>query len=162
MNKLDFQTCSRNRTHLYEGDSLWAHIHGFLGLKVKVKLLSRVPLFATPWTVAYQVLPSMGFSRQEYWSGLPFPSLRVRMWTNPFLEGALWLEGYHLIHPNADGHIIEKECHHIWFLGRWCWQVKSEGFSRTGDVPWSWLTARLHPWFLTCCLLKWWTNEYIC
>ena len=36
--------------------------------------LSRVRLFATPWTVAYQALPSMGFSRQEYWSGLPFPS----------------------------------------------------------------------------------------
>ena len=31
-------------------------------------------LFATPWTVAYQAPPSMGFSRQEYWSGLPFPS----------------------------------------------------------------------------------------
>ena len=43
-------------------------------LKVRVKLLSRVRLFATPWTVAYQVLPSMGFSRQEYWSRLPFPS----------------------------------------------------------------------------------------
>ena len=39
-----------------------------------VKLLSRVRLFATPWTVAYQVPPSMGFSRHEYWSGLPFPS----------------------------------------------------------------------------------------
>ena len=42
--------------------------------KVKVKSLSRVQLFVTPWTVAYQALPSMGFSRQEYWSGLPFPS----------------------------------------------------------------------------------------
>jgi len=40
----------------------------------KVKLLSHVRLFATPWTVAYQAPPSMGFSRQEYWSGLPFPS----------------------------------------------------------------------------------------
>ena len=39
-----------------------------------VKLLSRVPLFATPWTVAYQAPPSMGFSRQECWSRLPFPS----------------------------------------------------------------------------------------
>ena len=39
-----------------------------------VKSLSRVRLFVTPWTVAYQALPSMGFSRQEYWSGLPFPS----------------------------------------------------------------------------------------
>ena len=42
--------------------------------KVKVKSLSHVRLFATPWTVTYQVPPSMGFSRQEYWSGLPFPS----------------------------------------------------------------------------------------
>ena len=39
----------------------------------KVKLLSRVQLSATPWTVAYQAPPSMGFSRQEYWSGVPFP-----------------------------------------------------------------------------------------
>ena len=38
------------------------------------KLLSRVRLFATPWSVAHQVPPSMGFSRQEYYSGLPFPS----------------------------------------------------------------------------------------
>ena len=43
-------------------------------MKLKVKLLSCVQLFATPWTVAYQAPPSMGFSRQEYWSGLPFPS----------------------------------------------------------------------------------------
>jgi len=43
-------------------------------LKVKVKSLSRVQLFATLWTVAHQAPPSMGFSRQEYWSGLPFPS----------------------------------------------------------------------------------------
>ena len=42
--------------------------------KVKMKSLSRFWLFATPWTVAYQAPPSMGFSRQEYWSGLPFPS----------------------------------------------------------------------------------------
>ena len=42
--------------------------------KAKVKLLSRVRLFVTPWTVAYQAPPSVGFSRQEYWSGLPFPS----------------------------------------------------------------------------------------
>ena len=42
-------------------------------VKVKVKSLSCVRLFVTPWTVAYQAPPSMGFSRQEYWSGLPFP-----------------------------------------------------------------------------------------
>ena len=39
----------------------------------EVKLLSRVRLFETQWTVAYQAPPSMGFSRQEYWSGVPFP-----------------------------------------------------------------------------------------
>ena len=48
--------------------------------KVKVKSLSRVQLFAIPWTAAYQAPPSMGFSRQEYWSGVPSPS--------PFLEVA--------------------------------------------------------------------------
>ena len=39
-----------------------------------MKSLSRVRLFATPWTVALQAPPSMGLSRQKYWSGLPFPS----------------------------------------------------------------------------------------
>ena len=42
--------------------------------KVKVKSLSHARLLATPWTAAYQAPPSMGFSRQEYWSGLPLPS----------------------------------------------------------------------------------------
>ena len=42
--------------------------------KVKVKSLSCVQFFVTPWTVAYHAPPSIGFSRQEYWSGLPFPS----------------------------------------------------------------------------------------
>ena len=44
------------------------------GVKVKVKSLSCVQLFVMLWTVAHQAPPSMGFSRQEYWSGLPFPS----------------------------------------------------------------------------------------
>ena len=41
---------------------------------MKVKSLSRVQLSATPWTVTHQAPPSMGFSRQEYWSGVPLPS----------------------------------------------------------------------------------------
>jgi len=48
--------------------------YGGGGLVAKVKSLSRVQLFATLWTVAHQASPSMGFSRQEYWGGLPFPS----------------------------------------------------------------------------------------
>ena len=43
--------------------------------KVKVKSLSRAGLLATPWTAAHQAPPSVGFSRQEYWSGVPLPSL---------------------------------------------------------------------------------------
>ena len=45
--------------------------------KVKVKSLSRLRLLATPGTAAYQAPPSMGFSRQEYWSGVPLPSLQL-------------------------------------------------------------------------------------
>ena len=41
---------------------------------MKAKSLSRIPLLATPWTATYQAPPSMGFSRQEYWSGVPLPS----------------------------------------------------------------------------------------
>ena len=47
--------------------------------KVKVKSLSRVRFLATPWTVAYQAPPPMGFPRQEYWSGVPLPSLPAFM-----------------------------------------------------------------------------------
>ena len=48
--------------------------------KVKVKSLSRAWLLATPWTAAYQAPPSKGFSRQEYWSGVPLPSLKGIPW----------------------------------------------------------------------------------
>ena len=50
----------------------------FLLQCMKVKLLSHVRLFSTPWPAAYQAPPSMGFSRQEYWSGVPSPSPRQR------------------------------------------------------------------------------------
>ena len=52
----------------------WEHGSLFTSQKVKVKTLSHVQLFVTPWTVAYQASSSMGFSRQEYRSGLSFPS----------------------------------------------------------------------------------------
>ena len=58
-------------SHLFKNFPQFVVIHT---VKVKVKLLSHVQLFATPWTVAYQDPLSMGFSRQEYWSGLLFPS----------------------------------------------------------------------------------------
>ena len=59
--------------------------------KVKVKSLSPVRLFATPWTAAHQAPPSMGFSRQEYWSGVPLPSpvssLQIRNWSSIHFHG---------------------------------------------------------------------------
>ena len=57
--------------------------------RVKVKSLSRVRLLATPWTAAYPAPPSMGFSRQEYWSGVPLPSPK-RGHTNPKLRHSGW------------------------------------------------------------------------
>ena len=60
---------------------------------VKVKSLSRVRLLATPWTAAHQAPLSMGFSRQEYWSGVPLPSpstpRRVRI-----IDAAMWSSSY--------------------------------------------------------------------
>ena len=58
------------------GENTGVGCHFFLQcMKVKVKSLSRVRLLATPWTAAYQAPPSMGFSRQESWSGVPLPSV---------------------------------------------------------------------------------------
>ena len=57
--------------------------------KVKVKSLSRVRLLATPWTAAYQAPPSMGFSRQEYWSGVPLLSLYAPLMTDYILVAQL-------------------------------------------------------------------------
>ena len=59
---------------LYFGTSLVAQMVKNLPANAGVKSLSRVQLFATPWTVVYQAPLSMGYSRQECWSGLPFPS----------------------------------------------------------------------------------------
>ena len=66
---------------------------------MKMKSLSRVRLLATPWTAAYQVPQSMGFSRQEYWSGVPLPSpiwgiVRVNFQKVTYLDP--WKPPWHL------------------------------------------------------------------
>ena len=58
--------------------------------KVKVKSLSRIQLPATPWTAACQAPPSTGFSRQEYWSGVPFPSPRSGCRMDSIAAWDLW------------------------------------------------------------------------
>ena len=60
---------------------------------MKVKSSSRVQLLATPWTAAYQAPPSMGFSRQEYWSGLPLPSPKEKKGC----INCLVINSYHLV-----------------------------------------------------------------
>ena len=83
--------------------------------KVKVKLLSHVQPLATPWTAAYQAPLSMGFSRQEYWSGVPLPS--------PFTEA------YTLVKCVGGGRadiflncLLYAKCFSFW---TWCFWLRS-------------------------------------
>ena len=75
-NPMDRGTWQATFHGVTESDMMeWLTLSHLLGWKwSEVKSLSHVRLFVTPWTVAHQASPSMGFSRQEYWSGLPFPS----------------------------------------------------------------------------------------
>ena len=77
--------------------------------KVKVKSLSRVWLLATPWTAAYQAPPSMEFSRQEYWSGVPFPSLL------DILEGTK----ENLIQPSENNYAYDFDIFFFNFFYHW-------------------------------------------
>ena len=93
---------------------------------VKVKSLSRVRLLATPWTAAHQAPPSVGFSRQEYWSGVPLPSL---------------------VHCSREYQISQRDnnCIEIWRKGA----TVGEYSSKRGDVEehewWSWCRMGLKP-----------------
>ena len=94
------------------------------GIKVKVnmKLLSRIQLFSTLWTVAYQAPPPMGFSRQEYWSGFPFPSPedlpnpRIEPWSLILQADTLPSEppGNELINLISDSSAFSKSSLYIW------------------------------------------------
>ena len=70
---------------------------------MKVKSLSHVRLCATPWTAAYQAPPSMGFSRQEYWSGVPLPS-PTGEGSHSLFQGTFLAQGWNpsLLHWQAD------------------------------------------------------------
>ena len=73
----------------------------FVGMSIKwVKSFSRVRLFATPWTAAYQASLSMGFSRQEYWSGLPFPS--------PMHESEKWQRSRSVVSDSLRPHGLQS------------------------------------------------------
>ena len=85
--------------------------------KVKVKSLSRVRLLATPWTIAHQAPPSMGFSRQEYWSGVPSPS-PIPLTNNTHIAS---------FHPSGDHHSTlslkkRRKSYHM-YPNKWTWRT---------------------------------------
>ena len=118
--------------------------------KVKVKSLSHVWFFSTPWTAAHQAPPSMGFSRQEYWSGLPLPSLTT--WTSKRQMGngpldTWWIHFFKrngLFSPllsrqwNEMG-LCQSKVHASEGLRdlRICWSVKGGSWIRGGCFLWA-------------------------
>ena len=98
--------------------------------KVKVKSLSRVRLLATPWTGAHQAPPSMGFSRQEYWSGVPLPSPMTNLDTikkhkHHFANKGPYSQSYGF----SSSHVQMRELNEKegWLPKNWCfWTVVLE------------------------------------
>ena len=103
--------------------------------KVKVKSLSRVRLFTTPWTAAYQAPPSMGFSRQEYWSGVPLPSPHK---VTILAQSDYCKKKYHILGDLEYKYLFltvrrlespRSRCWQIWCLERTCFLVHTLFFS---------------------------------
>jgi len=144
--------------------------------KVKVKSLSCVPLLVTPWTAAYQAPPPMGFSRQEYWSGVPLPSPMAHTTTIilSLSPQILWAERshvcvytfsfevMHLALRSHNGHILNTSCHLFnikhWlftFCTAWprsppkhsCFMINGSEFFITPQVKkWSCMDVRVGLW----------------
>ena len=116
--------------------------------KVKVKSLNRVRPSATPWTAAFQAPPSMGFSRQEYWSGVPLPS--------PFYSLVCWYFKH-----KAWGTIFIKWVQYL-LSGKWMLLKDSHDSCKCGSsFPY------IHIWthliliiilLLSSCAFSWWEN----
>ena len=111
--------------------------------KVKVKSLSRVRLLATPWTAAHQAPPSLGFSRQEYWSGEPLPSPDCEYRSPHSLASLATVSGHTSIVWLLR---YEQKCCEDWGGG------SLEGTDLTGRV------ALLSSLISSCCCLEW-TND---
>ena len=95
-------------------------------MKVKMKFLSRVRLLATPWTAAYQAPPSMGFSRQEHWSGLPFPSPMHEVCSPTFNSNSLFSNDSVRIKPNTICEIAKK--YYLWETFEILWTLGINSF----------------------------------
>ena len=139
--------------------------------KVKVKWLSHVQLFVIPWTVAYQAPPSMGFPRQEYWSGLQLPSPKYDHAAATSLQSCPTLrnprDGSPSGSPNSG--ILQArtlEWVAISFSNVWKWEMKVKSLSRVRLLATPWTAAyqappsmgfsRLEYWSGCHCLLQIW------
>ena len=100
--------------------------------KVKVKSLSRIWLPATPWTAAYQAPPSMGFSRQEYWNGVPLPSPELDM-TEPLLTTRT-THGFRLLAPTTFPAPIWRENLKTHLYGNYFLRYSEDGVEVKGMV----------------------------
>ena len=98
---------------------------------MKVKLLSHARLLATPWTAAHQALPSMGFSRQEYWSGVPLPSPKWALEsiiTNKVSGGdGIPVELFQILKDDAVK-VLHSICQQIWKTQQWPQEPKMSVF----------------------------------
>ena len=112
--------------------------------KVKVKVLSHVWLLATPWTAAYQAPLSMGFSRHEYWSGVPLPSLNTFS-TKSFMTSESWIF-YKASHPSSIDYILVAD------LG-WCEQQVQSPVKETDHLAVR-ETEALAPYLMICISLS--------
>ena len=99
-----------------------------------MKSLSRVRLLATPWTVAYQAPPSMGFSRQEYWSGVPLPSPLHTLHT------------YKIVSSWSTWDKIAKKCFRQYEIEKHIMEKAMAAHSSTlaWQIPWTEEPGRLH------------------
>ena len=121
----------------------YRHIWAVNMCQSNVKSLSRVQLFATPWTVAYQTPPSMGFSRQAYWSGLPLLSPFVfyyRLITKEMLPGNV--NGPPLRSPASQ--VMNIKLKHLWVVEP-PWPGPPMNDSREEEMNTSPLEAQLEP-----------------
>ena len=130
--------------------NLWPSEYPVTCMKVKVKSLSHARLFATSWTVAYQAPPSMGFSRQEYWSGLTFFSSGIfpTQGSNPRLLRLLHCKQIlcHLSQQGRSpggghGNPLQYSCLEN-SMDRGAWRATVRGIAKSQ----TWLTLSWHDW----------------
>ena len=115
----------------------------YFAYKVKVKLISRVQFFVTPWTAARQAPLSMGLSRQEYWSGLPFPSPGDL--PDPGIElGSPALQADFTVWATKRIHIVEAIVFPVVMYGCESWTIKKTEHQRTDAFELWWLLSI--PW----------------